>query len=170
MTTAEYNGLLAALPKGHPARKGATRPSAKGYVSKVYAATRPKAFSMPYGVRLVLPYPPTLNHLYANVQGRKVLSREGRAYKAVVKSLVAATYIVDDEVKLTIAVYRPRRSGDLDNTLKVVLDSMSGLVYADDKQIRHIDAERFEDKANPRVEVLVERGSAAPAGAMEGDE
>ena len=39
---------------------------------------------------LVLPVPPSVNHQYATVNGRRVLSRDGRAYKALVVEEVEA--------------------------------------------------------------------------------
>lgn len=54
---------------------------------------------------------------------------------------------------MVIRVYRPQRRGDLDNTMKAILDSLSGLLYVDDKQVIEIHAKRFDDKKNPRVEI-----------------
>lgn len=109
-------------------------------------------------ISIRLPYPPSLNHLYATYRGRRILSRAGRAYKA----LVAANPIVREglnmtgELKLKIDVYRPSRRGDLDNVLKALLDSLTGIVWADDSQIVEIHARRFDDKKVPRVEIEIE--------------
>jgi Holliday junction resolvase RusA-like endonuclease len=53
-------------------------------------------------------------------------------------------------------VYRPRRRGDLDNTLKVILDALNGIAWVDDGQIEMLHVERFDDKTNPRVELECE--------------
>jgi Holliday junction resolvase RusA-like endonuclease len=58
-------------------------------------------------------------------------------------------------VALELRFFRPAKRGDLDNLLKVTLDSLNGLVYADDSQVTRILAERREDKLRPRVEVTV---------------
>jgi Holliday junction resolvase RusA-like endonuclease len=63
--------------------------------------------------------------------------------------------IQEGEVALLITVFRPRKTGDLDNHLKVLLDSLNGVAYKDDKQVAEIFISRFEDKENPRVEVRV---------------
>jgi Holliday junction resolvase RusA-like endonuclease len=53
-------------------------------------------------------------------------------------------------------VYRPQKRGDLDNTLKILVDSMKGIIYHDDEQVTVIHAERYDDKKNPRVDLLIE--------------
>lgn len=112
---------------------------------------------------LVLPYPPSTNNLYATVRGRRVLTREGRQYKAKATLLALAHGLrpLDGEVSVTLSLYRPRRAGDIDNSLKSVFDSLKGVAWHDDSQVKRIEAERFEDKHNPRVEIVVE--SVAPA-------
>jgi crossover junction endodeoxyribonuclease RusA len=111
---------------------------------------------------LTLPYPPSTNNLYATVRGRRVLSREGRQYKerAAILAVAHGMKPVDGEVVVTLKVYRPRRAGDLDNTLKIILDSLKGIAWADDAQVVGIDARRYEDKHNPRVVVLIEQTQA----------
>jgi len=46
------------------------------------------------------------------------------------------------------------------NRIKVVLDCLQGYLYADDKQVQKIIAERFEDKKSPRLEIWVLRENA----------
>jgi crossover junction endodeoxyribonuclease RusA len=109
-------------------------------------------------IRLTLPYPPSVNHLYRVVNGRPILSREGRSFKLRTAGLAlerGARPLAGD-VAVTLGVYRPAKRGDLDNAMKCILDALRGVAFADDRQVVRIDAERFEDKANPRVEVLVE--------------
>lgn len=113
---------------------------------------------------VTLPYPPQANHLYGVTrQGRKYLRDEGRHYKATAAALAASAGLRPTAcpVSVTIDVYRPRRMGDLDNTLKVMLDSLTGVAWADDKQIVEIHARRHEDKANPRAVVTVTALGAA---------
>lgn len=113
---------------------------------------------------LILPYPPTMNLMWRKTRnGRTYLTHEARHYKANTALLARAHGLrpIDGEVSLTINLYRPARRGDLDNSLKVMIDALKGVAFSDDSQVRRIEAERFEDKANPRVEVVV---SAAPRG------
>jgi nitric oxide reductase large subunit len=37
------------------------------------------------------------------------------------------------------SVFRPRASGDLDNRIKVLVDALQGIAYANDSQVKHID-------------------------------
>jgi Holliday junction resolvase RusA-like endonuclease len=113
---------------------------------------------MPTGtITLTLPYPPSLNRMYRSVAGRVLISREGRAYKKLIGDLCLMKRVrpMDGDVSLTLTAYRPRRSGDLDNTQKALLDALQGHVYHNDGQIVEIHARREDDKANPRVEVEI---------------
>ena len=106
---------------------------------------------------ITLPYPPSVNHLYATVRGRRVLSKEGRQYKATTAALAYAAGVrpLAGDVTLIVHLYRPQKSGDLDNFLKSLQDALKGVAWIDDKQVKRIEAERFEDKLNPRAEILV---------------
>lgn len=107
---------------------------------------------------LVLPYPPSLNRLYRTVRGRPILSREAREYRAAVQRQLAGIGFraTGSPVALSVALYRPRKSGDADNALKALLDALNGLLWADDSQIVEIHLWRRDDKARPRVELLLE--------------
>lgn len=110
------------------------------------------------GKAITLPYPPQANHLYAVVRGRKVLSREGRQYREASAAMALSQGMrpIDaGEVVVKLKAFRPRRAGDLDNVLKASLDSLKGIAWSDDKQIVRIEADRFDDKHNPRVEIEV---------------
>jgi crossover junction endodeoxyribonuclease RusA len=107
-------------------------------------------------VKIRLPYPPSLNHLYATFRGRRILSREGRQYKEVVAALVGPVNCATGSLSVSVDAYRPRKSGDLDNTLKALLDSLTGIIWQDDSQIVELHARRFDDKKDPRVEITIE--------------
>lgn len=111
----------------------------------------------PPGGCLTLPYPPTTNKLYRVVNGRPIISAKGRAYKVTASRIAVASGLtpIDSNVSVTLDVYRPAKRGDLDNTMKCLLDSLRGIAWHDDKQITHIEARRHEDKANPRVVIQI---------------
>lgn len=119
-------------------------------------------------LKIILPYPPSLNVYWRNFRGRMVLSSEAKKYKRQVADLfnpnnsdpnaipvTEQLLPTDRAVGLSIDVYRPRKSGDLDNTLKAILDSLNGNLYEDDRQVIEIHARRHDDKDNPRVEIGV---------------
>lgn len=109
-------------------------------------------------MRLVLPYPPSLNRLYRVVNGRPILSREARDYRARVQRQLAAEGYrpTSSPVAPSIWLYRPRRTGDADNALKALLDALNGLLWVDDSQVCELHLYRLDDKEDPRVELLVE--------------
>jgi Holliday junction resolvase RusA-like endonuclease len=113
-------------------------------------------------LKLTLPYPPSANSLTAVVRGRRVKTREHRRYAVAVSSVAskAGAQVLEGPLVLSVDVYRPRRSGDLDNTLKAIQDSLKGILWKDDAQIVEIRARRYESKENPRVEVMVEEAGA----------
>ena len=107
-----------------------------------------------------LPYPPTANTYWRVWRGRAVKSAEAREYQRKVKLLAKATLGRDvgplrGPVRVEVSVYRPQRRGDLDNTLKVILDALRGIAYGDDAQVIHLVARRNDDAENPRAVVTV---------------
>lgn len=113
----------------------------------------------PEPIRLTLDMPPSANRYWrSNPRGGVYVSEEARTYKADVAVMAHAQGLRDalaGDVAVTVRVFRAQRSGDLDNRLKVLLDALRGVAYGDDKQVIEIHAFRFEDKANPRVEVEI---------------
>lgn len=108
---------------------------------------------------VTLPYPPSVNRYWRMARGHMHLSNEGRQYKEIVAGLArkAGMKPMDGSVSIEVHVFRPRRSGDLDNTLKGLLDALRGCAYHDDSQIVKIEAHRGDDRDNPRVEVRVSK-------------
>ena len=54
------------------------------------------------------------------------------------------------------AFFADKRSRDLDNVAKSILDGLNGHAYKDDSQVDRLYVFRRLDRARPRVEVLVE--------------
>ncbi len=64
------------------------------------------------------------------------------------------------EICAAVKIYRKyrrtsRRFGDVDNFLKAIFDSLSGIVFKDDAQIVRCVVEKFTDKKNPRAEIEI---------------
>ncbi len=121
-------------------------------------------------MKLVLPIPP-LGNRYWRIEVRSKFNGAGFRvhYPHVYRTDEATNYIrrtaqyalangifpTRDLVKVTVDVYRARRSGDVDGFVKVLLDALQGCAFEDDKQVIDLHARRFDDKADPRVEVEV---------------
>lgn len=111
-------------------------------------------------LRLTLPVPPSANAYWRlDKRGFIRVSDEARRYKQGVKLRALTDGLrkpLAGPVVASIVVYRKRRAGDLDNSLKVLLDALNGIAFEDDSQVIEIHARREDDSANPRVEVNIE--------------
>ncbi len=107
-------------------------------------------------MNLTLPYPPSANAYWRTWQGRILKSSEARKYQATVRFQNHKERPLKNLVRVEIDVYRPRRIGDLDNCIKVLLDALRGIAFEDDDQVVEILATRHDDKENPRAEVRIE--------------
>jgi crossover junction endodeoxyribonuclease RusA len=113
-------------------------------------------------VILTLSFPPSLNRLYRNVQGKTLISREGREYRQTVgwecRAANAPTF-QRRPVRLHIVAFMPdARRRDLDNLMKATLDALQhAQVFADDSQVRDLRIQHGGiDRHRPRLEVSVE--------------
>lgn len=108
---------------------------------------------------ITLPYPPSVNNLFLTTKkGKRTKSERYQEYLSAVQRECMARRVrpLDGDLAILVQVYRPRKVGDLDNSLKAILDSLKkGGAFFDDVQIAHIEATRFEDKTNPRVDVEI---------------
>ena len=95
-------------------------------------------------VTIILPWPPSENRYRRTIrmgnQCRPIISREGRAYRKAVQSVVLATsepWPLLGRLAVEITACPPdRRRRDLDNVLKATLDALEHAgVYEDDYQI-----------------------------------
>lgn len=110
-------------------------------------------------IHLTLPVPPSVNRLYRATcqRGYPRLYKHPKA-QAYMDEVCLLTRHLDPlacEVAVELHVYRPRKKGDLDNYMKLLLDSLNSIAFEDDKQIVEIHAYRYDDKRNPRAEVTV---------------
>jgi len=102
---------------------------------------------------ITLPWPPSANRYYRTVNGRPILSKVAREYRAEVVTLVGTVTAISGRISVTIEAYPPdQRKRDLDNLLKQTLDALQHAgVYLDDSQIDQI---------------LIKRGMVRPNGSM----
>lgn len=115
---------------------------------------------------LALPVPPSINHQYATVQGRRVLSRAGREYKRLVAEAVeawlsrhglpasAVAPLQQHYLSLSITFYfvtALRR--DLDGGLKIAQDALCEALGVNDNLVAEIHLRKRVDRHHPRIEV-----------------
>jgi crossover junction endodeoxyribonuclease RusA len=115
-------------------------------------------------IEITVPYPPSSNRYWRVDRGTTHLTAAARRYKQDVAALAHEAGVrapIAGPVAVELHVYRPRRAGDLDNRIKLLLDSLQGAVLSNDSQVTEIHAYRHDDKARPRVEVTVAEADAA---------
>ena len=105
----------------------------------------------PDRVSLRLPIPPSANRYWRSANNRVYVSQEAQDYKQLVRLLCGQVDPLSGNVAVSFTVYRARKAGDLDNFVKVLIDSLRGILYPDDNVIVEIHATRKDDKENPRV-------------------
>ena len=63
---------------------------------------------------------------------------------------------INEPIAMSVIIFwGDKRSRDIDNGNKILLDSMTGIVYTDDKLIDELKVVREYDKKAPRVEIVV---------------
>jgi crossover junction endodeoxyribonuclease RusA len=118
---------------------------------------------------LTLPVPPSVNHLYATVNGRRVLSRAGRDFKALVGAEVEAW---QDREKISNAAieafgrhylslaitfyFSTALRRDLDGGLKIAQDALCEAMGVNDNLVTEIHLSKRVDRQHPRIEVLLQ--------------
>jgi len=109
------------------------------------------------GIQLTLPMPPSLNRYWRKFRNRMVISEAGLVFRAETHAICQNAGItpLQGRITVTVKVYRPANRGDLDNSLKAILDALNQRAYRDDSQIDELHAYKFLDRKNPRVEVEV---------------
>ena len=106
-------------------------------------------------MNITLPLPPSANRYWRTYKGRTVVSEEAKTYKVAAGWMARAAGVepLRGPVAVTLRVFRGRKAGDLDNKIKVCLDSLNGIAWDDDSQVVELHAFMADDKQNPRVEV-----------------
>jgi crossover junction endodeoxyribonuclease RusA len=113
-----------------------------------------------------LPLPPSVNHLYATVNGRRVLSRAGRNYKALVAEAVDNWQAQHAEAGAVVAMlqrhylslsivfyFATALRRDLDGGLKIAQDALCEALGTNDNLVVDIHLSKRVDRHNPRIEV-----------------
>jgi len=117
---------------------------------------------------MTLPLPPSINHQYATVNGRRVLSAKGRKYKALVAQhvfLTLRTLNGRDRLLETLRtallelsiqfVFPSLLRRDLDGGLKITQDALCEALDINDNRILAIMLSKHCDPSNPRIEITL---------------
>lgn len=168
------------LPIRLPATRTSSGMKATGNAHRILATPRPLAApsSSPTStttdacVSLTLPVPPSINHQYATVNGRRLLSSTGRAYKAQVGQLVWLALVNSPHravllsqfqfasLALSIRFYfTSALRRDVDGGLKIAQDALCEGLGVNDNRIVETHLYKHVDKANPRIEVSLKMTS-----------
>lgn len=108
----------------------------------------------------ILPQPPSVNHYTkASRHGGRYLPKSVVAFKQEVRRIVAVHAPQPPSVGRLVAKvifnFKDNRRRDLDNYLKVTLDSLQGIIFADDSQIDVLFVKRGNKVVGGQVMVTV---------------
>ena len=125
-----------------------------------------------HAVVLTLPVPPSINHQYATVNGRRLISSAGRAYKAQVGQLVwlklaQSTHraallarLQSEWLALSIRFYfTSALRRDVDGGLKITQDAICEGLGINDNRIVETHLYKHIDRDNPRIEIQLTSAS-----------
>lgn len=103
--------------------------------------------------------PPTTNTLYRRHGNIIYMTTQGKEYKEMCQWEAKSQYKgkpKDGLISVTVEFYfKDKLKRDLDNFLKIILDSCTGMLWEDDSQIVELTLRKFVDKQNPRVELTI---------------
>ena len=102
--------------------------------------------------------PPSVNHSYRAYRGRVVLSKQAREFKELVLNNIPEDYTkIIGRVKLEVKfMFKDKRKRDIDNYLKVLIDSIKGTLFEDDDQIYELMVVKELGCAHEGVEIMLE--------------
>jgi len=95
-------------------------------------------------IRLVLPWPPSVNGYWRSYRGRQIISKRGREYRASAAAEMAVAGLLNAQisgpVKVSIDLHPPTlRRYDVDNWAKAPLDALTHAgVWQDDEQVQEL--------------------------------
>jgi crossover junction endodeoxyribonuclease RusA len=106
---------------------------------------------------LELPYPPTNNTYYRNVNSRTIISAKGRQYSVEVGKMLAGCVPIEGRLSVHIEAYPPDlRRRDLDGIFKGLLDALTKAgFWLDDEQIDDLRIVRREKIKGGKVVLRV---------------
>lgn len=103
--------------------------------------------------------PQSTNHLYSAFGSRVYMNKKGKDLKLDYQWQANMQWrkpLLTDDIELDVRLFFPDgRRRDWDNFHKLSMDSLTGIVWGDDSQIKKVTVEKFIDHKNPRIEIEV---------------
>ena len=103
--------------------------------------------------------PKSNNHIYRNHGHIRYMTKEGKELKENYQWQARTQYefspnrsLMDIEIELFFGDMRKR---DVDNYWKILLDSLTGILWLDDSQIFSMKISKHIDKLDPRIEITI---------------
>lgn len=109
--------------------------------------------------RFVVVGPPVPKERPRVFRGHAITPKRTLSYERLVGlcARAAGVRVLEGHVRVRAVFYcADERRRDIDNLVKSILDGLNGVAWADDSQVKHLDAQVLVDRKRPRVEVELE--------------
>ena len=109
-------------------------------------------------IKLNIPFPPTVNHMWGYAGKRKYLKKEAHEFRRIVQeAVIEANAKISGRLAIFIALYAPtKRKYDIDNRVKAIQDALEHAgVFLDDEQIDFLFVIRKEPVKGGLCKVLL---------------
>lgn len=113
-------------------------------------------------ISLVLPFPPSVNACWRNVNGRTLISEKGRKFRrsaivAIYEQLKRKPIAITEPVSVKVKMYPPtNHKRDIDNYLKAPFDALTHAnIWKDDDQVKRVEMEWCEVVKGGRFEITI---------------
>ena len=105
--------------------------------------------------------PPSVNSCYRSYGKKVIKSAKLKEFEQKMiryfDSQEEEINMLEGKLKLTVSFYlKGKRSIDLDNLLKALLDGMEGVLFENDKMIYEIHAEKFNNSPDVKTVIVLE--------------
>ncbi|HHR5880866.1 TPA: RusA family crossover junction endodeoxyribonuclease [Providencia alcalifaciens] len=121
-------------------------------------------------ISLVLPFPPSVNACWRNVNGRTLISEKGRKFRgsaivAIYEQLKRKPIAITEPVFVKVKMYPPtNHKRDIDNYLKAPFDALTHAnIWKEDDQVKRVEMEWCEVVKGGRFEITISLHESASA-------
>lgn len=122
---------------------------------------------LPKDIQVQIPWPPSANRYWRIWNRGLIISKEAREYKKTIRQLshMWPEWDSDGRLNIQITAFPPdKRARDLDNLLKITLDSLEGAkMFENDSQFDKIEIERGDVFVGGRLNVSIQKRPSGKA-------